>query len=118
MLCISIIVFWILLAANVVKILRLSIITVYIYLLQFKQFNSLNNWLFSFILAFTNFIIKNFKSYPFRLRLELNQIWRTLPVKLEYCVYRSLPIFLLYLDILLNNATLILFFSIMPWFYM
>ena len=117
MLAISIIVFWILVAANVVKILRLSIIAVYIYLLQFPRFTRLNDLFFSFILKFPRFIIRNFKSYPFKLRLELNKIWRTLPVNLEYGIYRGLPIFLIYLDVLLNNNTLIIFFAVMPWYY-
>jgi hypothetical protein len=114
---ISIMVFWVLLAATVVKILRLSIIAVYIYLLQFPRFNKVNRLLFWFIFGIRRFILANFESYSFELRLELNKIWRTLPVKLEYGIYRSLPIFLIYLDILLNNYTPILFFGIMPWYY-
>lgn len=118
LLVISIIIFWTVLVANVTDILRMSLISLYVYGLSFDKFRWFSGKLFDLIMKFRRIVYILFPTSMYNLIYPLHYLWTIVPFKLESLVYRKMLIMVIIFDIYTNFGNISLLFDIMPWYYM
>ena len=113
----NLVIFWMLLLAKTTLNLKKSVISLYLYGLQFENFRELNNNLCFELSTINLFIHIYFGKYPARVVNWLDYIWIKVTKNTEKVVYRGFLIYVIIFDIITNYGNISLLFYVMPWYY-